>query len=63
MPKPKIDVRSNESCYVTVNGLVFYIEVSEMTKNKPFISCWPENSTSDEADVITYRLDGLKIDY
>ena len=37
----KIDVRSNKSLYVTINGMIFYIEHSE-TAPKCFVDCWEE---------------------
>ena len=35
-----VDVRSPVSGYITINGFTIYIEVSEATDNKPYISYW-----------------------
>ena len=35
-----VDVRSPVSGYITINGFTVYIEVSEATDNKPYISYW-----------------------
>ena len=36
----KIDKRTYESVYVEINGWVIYLEVSEATENKPYVSRW-----------------------
>ena len=36
----KIDKRTDESLYVEINGWVIYLEVSEATENKPYVSRW-----------------------
>ena len=47
----EIDVRSDVSLYVTINGLVFYIENSDVAPM--FVSCWEEGSTDDDAINLT----------
>ena len=47
----EIDVRSDVSLYVTINGLVFYIEHSEVAPM--FVSCWTKGSTDDSAINLT----------
>lgn len=36
----KIDVRSNKSLYITINGMIFYIEHSEAAPR--FVDYWEE---------------------
>jgi len=36
----KIDKRTDESVYVEINGWVIYLEVSQATENKPYVSRW-----------------------
>ena len=36
----EIDVRSESSCYVTINGVIFYLEHSEAAPR--FVDCWNE---------------------
>ena len=38
----KIDVRSKHSLYVTINGMIFYIEHSECAPK--FVDVWEENA-------------------
>ena len=42
----KIDKRTDEVVYVEINGWVIYLEVSEATGNKPYVSKW--KSEQDE---------------
>ena len=37
-----VDVRSPVSAYIELNGFTIYIEVSEATENKPYISYWED---------------------
>ena len=36
----EIDVRSESSCYVTINGVIFYLEHSDVAPR--FMDCWNE---------------------
>ncbi len=36
----RVDRRTDESVYVEINGWVIYLEVSEATGNKPYVSKW-----------------------
>ena len=36
----KIYKRTDESVYVEINGWVIYLEVSEATEKKPYVSRW-----------------------
>ena len=42
----EIDVRSKNSLYVTINGVVFYLEHSEAAPM--FVDYWEEGSTNDD---------------
>ena len=42
-----VDVRSPVSGYITINGFTVYIEVSEATENKPYISYWKDGEQDD----------------
>lgn len=48
-----VDVRSPVSGYITINGFTVYIEVSEATENKPYISYWhkddPKSANFEQA--------------
>jgi hypothetical protein len=35
-----VDVKSPVSAYIELNGFTIYVEVSEATENKPYISYW-----------------------
>ena len=37
----KIDVRSNKSAYITINGMIFYLEHSEAAPK--YVDIWEEN--------------------
>ena len=49
----KIDVRSSKSLYITINGMIFYLEHSEVAPM--YVSCWDEGSIED--DVIHLKPD------
>lgn len=36
----RVDRRTDESVYLEINGWVIYLEVSEATGNKPYVSKW-----------------------
>lgn len=38
MERPTIETKGNECCFVHINGCQFYIEVSNMTNNEPFVT-------------------------
>ena len=38
MERPAIDILANDICIVHINGCQFYIEVSNMTNNEPFVT-------------------------
>ena len=42
----KVDVRSSKSLYVTINGMVFYLEHSDVAPMD--VTCWDEGSIGDE---------------
>ncbi len=42
-----VDVRSPVSGYIKVNGFTIYIELSEATENKPYISYWKDGEQDD----------------
>lgn len=50
------DVRSPVSTYIELNGYTIYVEVSEATENKPYVSCW----NKDNPDKEEYWLEGGK---
>jgi len=49
----EIDVRSEKSCYVTINGVIFYLEHSDAAPM--YVDCWVEGSTNDD-DFKAYHL-------
>lgn len=38
--KMVVDIRSPESCYITIGRHKVYLEISEATENKPHVSYW-----------------------
>lgn len=48
-----VDVRTTSCGYITVNGFTIYIEVSEATENKPYISYWKDGEQDDKVNHIT----------
>jgi len=42
-----LDVRGKDSCYVTIGDYTFYLELSEATSNRPYISYWKEDWEDD----------------
>tara|TARA_R100001463_G_scaffold34808_2_gene76278 strand:- start:420 stop:554 length:135 start_codon:yes stop_codon:yes gene_type:complete len=42
-----VDVRSPVSAYIELNGFTIYVEVSEATENKPYISYWEKEEKDD----------------
>ena len=54
----KIDVRSKDSLYVTINGMIFYIEHSETAPE--FVDCWIEGSTNDDDFEVTHLIKEIK---
>ena len=51
MAKPTIDVRSDVSCYVKIGDYTLYLEVSSETDNKPFVSYWHKDMSSDAEEI------------
>jgi len=47
----KIEVCSDSSCYVTINGMVFYIEHSDVAPMH--VSCWEDDSSSADVTYLT----------
>ena len=48
----EIDVRSENSLYVTINGMIFYLEHSDAAPM--FVDCWEEGSTNDDYHYVTH---------
>ena len=46
----EIDVRSEKSCYVTINGVIFYLEHSEVAPM--FMDCWNEIDSYNNERII-----------
>ena len=46
----EIDVRSECSCYVTINGVIFYLEHSEVAPM--FMDCWNEIDSYNNERII-----------
>ena len=46
----EIDVRSEYSCYVTINGVIFYLEHSDVSPM--FMDCWNEIDSYNNERII-----------
>ena len=43
----RVDRRTDESVYLEINGWVVYLEVSEATGNKPYVSKWKKGCVNE----------------
>ena len=43
----RVDRRTDESVYVEINSWVIYLEVSEATGNKPYVSKWKKGCVNE----------------
>ena len=44
-----VDIRSAESCYITIGKHKVYLEISRATEDKPHVSYWKEDWEDDRA--------------
>ena len=45
--KMVVDIRSAESCYITIGKHKVYLEISRATEDKPHVSYWKEDWEDD----------------
>ena len=59
MKKPEklnieMSISTEHSCYVSIKDYTVYIEVSEATDNKPYISFWKKGWKDDRAVTVSH---------
>ena len=59
MKKPEklnieMSISTEHSCYVSIKDYTVYIEVSEATDNKPYISFWKKGWKDDRAVTLSH---------
>ena len=50
----EVALSSEHSCYVSVKDYAIYVEVSEATNNKPYISFWKKGWEDDRAVTLSH---------
>jgi len=50
----EMSISSEHSCYVSVKGYTIYVEVSQATNNKPYISFWKKGWEDDRAVTVSH---------
>ena len=49
-----MSISTEHSCYVSIKDYTVYIEVSEATDNKPYISFWKKGWKDDRAVTVSH---------
>jgi len=50
----EMSISTEHSCYVSIKDYTVYIEVSEATDNKPYISFWKKGWKDDRAVTVSH---------
>jgi hypothetical protein len=50
----EMSISSEHSCYVSVKDYTIYVEVSQATNNKPYISFWKKGGEDDRAITLSH---------
>ena len=50
----EVSLSSENSCYVSVKDYTIYVEVSQATNDKPYISFWKKGGEDDRAITVSH---------
>ena len=50
----EVSISSEHSCYVSVKDYTIYVEVSQATNDKPYISFWKKGWDDDRATTVSH---------
>jgi len=50
----EMSISSEHSCYVSVKDYTIYVEVSQATNNKPYVSFWKKGWEDDRAVTLSH---------